>query len=581
MENITITVNGQKITVPKNYTVMQAAEEMGIEVPRLCFLKDINETSACRLCVVDVKNMRGLKNSCTLAVEDGMEVRTDTDEIRDSVVANLQLLASNHVFECWACERETSCELLDLMRRYNVENVYGENPFFDRKDRMINDTSTAIVLDSGKCILCGRCVTSCEKETGLGILAFNERGNKTYVGPANFHSMADSGCIYCGKCVQACPVAAIKEKSHIDSVLEALRNPNKKVVVGVANPVHVAIGEEFGSDIGTNVEAKVYKSLEKVGFNQVMNLDFAAEVNIMENATEFIDRLKNHGNLPLISSCSASLTSYVEQYEPEYVDHLSTVKSTQQIAGLMVKHHYAEKLGYEKENVVFVTVMPCIASKYEAERDELRYQGIQDVDYVLTTREYARLIKRKGIDFMRLSDGTPYGDLAEWTKTNVKRNVEGQLVATMKTASALLEERHDSLEFKESRSIKGVLEASYRIAGMEITVAQVRGTENLQEFFRYMKKTKKQYHYVEFMIDTNGCVDGGGQPIHPAKVHDSVNIAGIRYKTLLAKETDIPARETTVLAPVSELYKEHLTSPGSKLAKEMLHTTYKEQKFYE
>ncbi|MCK5761423.1 MAG: (2Fe-2S)-binding protein, partial [Candidatus Izimaplasma sp.] len=275
MKNIKLTINGIETSVPENYTVMKAAEELGFNIPRLCFLEGINETSSCRLCVVDVENLNGLKNSCTLGVQEGMVVNTETEEIHDSVVQNLQLLASNHIFECWACEREHNCELLDLMRRYSVENIYGESNNYIKKERLINDSSSAIVLDSGKCILCGRCVTACEVYTGLNILNFNERGNETYVGPALFQNMEDSGCIYCGKCIQACPVAAIKEKSEIDLVLEALNDKNKKVIVAPAPSVRVALGEEFNSDIGENVEGKMFTSFKMVGFDEIMDINFA------------------------------------------------------------------------------------------------------------------------------------------------------------------------------------------------------------------------------------------------------------------------------------------------------------------
>ena len=581
MEKFTIKINGKETTVPKDYTVMKAAEEMGIDVPRLCFLKGINETSSCRLCVVDVKGMRGLKNSCTLAIYDGMEIDTDTEEIEEAITSNLQLLASNHVFECWACEREHNCELLGLMRKYNVENVYGENNHFHKKERLINDTSSSIVLDSGKCILCGRCVTACEKQAGLGILNFNERGNETYVGPALFHNMEDSGCIYCGKCIQACPVAAIKEKSHIDHVLDALKDKNKRVVVSAAPSVRVTLGEDFNSDIGENVEGKMYKSFEVLGFDDIMDTNFAADLTILEEGTEFISRVKNGGKLPLFTSCSPGWVNYIEQYEPEYLENLSTAKSPQQMAGAISKHYYAEKLGYKKEDIVFVSIMPCIAKKHESARPEMEFDGVRDVDYVLTTREYARMLKRKGIDFMRLEDGEPVGELSKYTGAAAIFGATGGVMeAALRTVSEILEEKETPIEFKEARGLKGIKEATYHVAGIDVNVAIVHGGINIKEFFAKMKKSKKQYHFVEFMACTGGCINGGGQPIHPAVVQDNVDIRQLRIDSLYKIDEDHSHRKSHLNKVVMDLYEDFLGEPGGHKSHDLLHTKYKPRAFY-
>ena len=378
MEKVRVQINGKLVEVSKDATVLEAANEAGIDIPRLCFLKDINETSACRICVVEIEGIRTLKNSCTVKVSDGMVVRTNTERVRKTVINNLQLLAGNHKFECWKCPREHNCEFLRLLRRYNIENVIGESDVHVKKDFITNITDS-MVIDSSKCVLCGRCISTCEKVAGQRVLNYNNRGFKTYVGPALNHNLEDSGCIYCGKCIQACPVGAIKEKDDVQKAIDLLQS-DYYVVAQVAPAVRAALGEEFGNKIGTNVEGKMYHALEKLGFDDVTDVNFGADVTIMEEGTEFIERLQNGGKLPMFTSCSPGWIRYIEMNYPQYLPNLSTTKSPQQIQGAVIKHYYADKLGVAKDKIKVISFMPCIAKKSEAKRPEMESDGIRGDD---------------------------------------------------------------------------------------------------------------------------------------------------------------------------------------------------------
>lgn len=581
MQNqVTITINGKTSQVPADYTIMQAADSMGIYIPRLCFLKGINENSSCRICVVEIEGLRTLKNSCSVKVTDGMVVHTNTPRIRNSVKKNLELIAANHRFDCWNCPREHNCELLALLRRYGIKNTMAESGFFTKKEQVINE-SCAIVFDSSKCVLCGRCIGACDALSGLHILDYNNRGFDTVVGtPLNF-PIDTSGCIYCGKCIGACPTGAIKEQEDIDVVEEVLSENKKYTVVQIAPAVRAALAEEFGNPIGTNAEGKMYAALNELGFNDVTDVNFAADVTIMEEGTEFIGRLKAHLNgeeaaLPLITSCSPGWIRYIEQYYPEYLPNLSSAKSPQQIQGALTKHYYADKIGVAKEDIHVTSVMPCIAKKYEANRPEMVTDGVKDVDTVITTRELARLIKRAGIDFNDLEDYTPTSPLAKYTGAGVIFGATGGVMeAALRTVADILEPDHKELDFSAVRGIdNGIKELTLTIAGVEVNVAVVHGAVHIPEMFRRIKEGAKQYHFIEVMACTGGCVNGGGQPVVPAHIQDKVNIREERAKVLYQLDSSNAIRKSHENPNVKALYEEFLKEPNSELAHHLLHTHY-------
>ncbi len=582
MENmVKVRINDIDIEVPAGSTILEAANKAGIDIPRLCFLKEINETSSCRLCVVEIEGLRTLKNSCTVKVNDGMVVRTNTERVRKAVVANLELIAGSHKFECWKCPREHNCELLRLLRKYNIENKIGEDDNFSKKEVITNITDS-LVIDSSKCILCGRCIAACEKLAGTGVLNYNYRGFKTFVGPALNHDMEDSGCIYCGKCIQACPVGAIKEKDDIDKVEALLNNKDNYVVVQMAPAVRAALGEEFGNKIGTNTEGKMYAALNKLGFKDITDVNFGADVTIMEEGTEFIQRFTENKNLPLMTSCSPGWIRYIETYYPEMIDNLSSCKSPQQIQGALIKNYYADKIGVDPKKVKVVSIMPCIAKKSEANRPEMEVDGLRDVDVVLTTRELARMIKRHDIDFNNLEDYVPNSPLAQYTGAGVIFGVTGGVMeAALRTVYHILEGKDlEDLNITAVRGVEGIKEATLTICGKEVNVAIVHGSVNVPKMMDLIKNGEKKYHFVEFMACTGGCVNGGGQPIVPSFIRDNIDVRVLRAKALYDIDANAKLRQSHENPYVIELYKDFLEKPGSHKAHHLLHTTYKKKEIY-
>jgi iron-only hydrogenase group A len=588
MDTAKIIINNQFIEVPTSYTVLDAAKKLGIDIPHLCFLKGVNENSSCRLCVVEIKGIRSLKNSCTVKVSDGMVITTNSERVLKSVKRNLELIAANHVFECWRCPREHNCELLRLLRKYNIKNDMGENPEFAKRTHITNITDS-LVIDNSKCILCGRCIAACEKMAGTSVLDYNYRGFNVYVGPALNHTMENAGCIYCGKCIQACPTGAIKERDNIDEAMQVIQNPNVYKVVQIAPSVRAAIGEEFGYPIGTNVEKKLYAALKKLGFDDITDTNFAADVTIMEEGTEFIHRFEEFlatgkSTLPLFTSCSPGWIRYIETYYPEFIPNLSSCKSPQQMQGAIIKAYYSKKLNIEPQKIKVVSIMPCIAKKSEAKRPEMEYNGIRDVDVVLTTRELARLIKHQDINFMALEDYEPTSPLAKYTGAGVIFGATGGVMeAALRTVKEILEKKPSgSVEIEPIRGAEsGIKEATLNIAGYDVTVAVVHGAVNIPEMMRRIQANPNKYAFIEFMACTGGCVNGGGQPIIPAYLGYDRDIRAERAKALYRADHDMELRKSHENPEVAKLYQELLGEPGGHLAHEMLHTHYHEKSKYD
>ncbi len=580
-KEIKININNKEYKVKEGQTILEAATQSGVYIPRLCFLKDIHEEGNCRICSIKVEGQRGLKPACKTLVSEGMNVITNDQEIYDDVSMNLELLARKHKFECFKCSREDNCEFLDLLRRYSVDNEFSQNYGANPDDYYYSESSGVMVIDSSKCILCGRCVSACEKQSGLGIIDFNERGSKTFIGPAQFHKLEDAGCIYCGKCIQACPTGALREKDDIKHVERALRDPSKTVVVQVAPSVRVALGEPFGYPIGTNVEGQMFTALKKMGFDEIMDTNFTADLTIMEEGTEFINRLNGNGKLPLFTSCSPGWVNYLELYYPEFIENVSSCKSPQQMAGALIKTYYAEKMKLDPKDIISVSIMPCIAKKAEARREGMGRDGYQDVDYVLTTREFARLIKRHDLDLKNLEESKPYGILASYTGAGAIFGATGGVMeAALRTVSEILEGKETQVDFKAVRGIADIKEATLKIKGMDVNVAVVHGGVAIKAFLEKMKHSKKQYHFVEFMGCTGGCINGGGQPIVPAKIRDNVDVRKLRAAALYDIDAKGELRKSHQNEFVNKLYETFLEKPNSHKAHELLHTSYKKREPY-
>ena len=582
METVTLKINGISVTAPKGATILEAARIAGIDIPTLCFLKEINEIGACRICVVEVKGARSLVASCVYPVNEGMEVFTNTKKVLDSRRKTLQLLLSNHERKCLSCVRSGHCELQTLCAELGID---FEDKYDGEKLHYELDTSAVhMVRDNNKCILCRRCVAVCEKVQGVGVIGANERGFKTEISSAFGLGLGDTSCVSCGQCIAVCPTGALYEKDATEEVLAAIADPEKYVVVQTAPAVRAALGEEFGYPMGTPVQGKMVSALRRIGFDKVFDTNFAADLTIMEESHEFLQRVQNGGVLPLITSCSPGWIKYCEHYFPEMTENLSSCKSPQQMFGAIVKTYYAEKMGINPENIISVSIMPCTAKKFEIGRDNQNGAGMPDVDISLTTRELARLIRKVGLNFDRLPEEEFDSPLGSGTGAAVIFGATGGVMeAALRTAVWKLTGEKDGtpIEFKEVRGVEGIKEATYNVANMDVKVAVASGLKNAKELLTRVKNGEADYHFIEIMGCPGGCVNGGGQPRVPASVRNFTDIRAERAKALYTLDEQNTVRFSHENKDVQELYASYLGEVGGHKAHELLHTTYVKRKIHE
>ncbi|RKD31636.1 NADH-dependent [FeFe] hydrogenase, group A6 [Lacrimispora algidixylanolytica] len=577
MENITIKINGIDVSAPAGSTILEAARLAHIEIPTLCFLKEINEIAACRICTVDIGGGK-LAASCVYPINAGMEIWTNTPNVRDYRKKTLQLILSNHDRSCLSCVRSGDCELQTLCKELGVdsENLYDG----DKTPSTLDESATHMVRDNSKCILCRRCSSMCEKVQGIGVIGPNQRGFATFIGSPFEMGLGETSCVSCGQCIAVCPTGALYEKSSIQEVVAAIADSGKHVLVQTAPAVRAALGEEFGFPIGTNVEGKMVAALRRLGFDNVFDTNFGADLTILEEAHEFIHRVQHGGVLPMITSCSPGWIKYCEHYFPEMTENLSSCKSPQQMFGAIAKSYYAEKMGLNPEDIVSVSVMPCTAKKFEIGRDNQAASGSPDVDYTITTRELARMIKQAGLRFESLPDESFDIPLGIGTGAGVIFGATGGVMeAALRTAvETLTGEELQKLEFNDVRGMEGIKEASYEIGDLKVNVAVASGLINARDLLNRVKSGEADYHFIEIMGCLGGCIGGGGQPQQPGYVRNTTDIRGLRAKVLYDSDAGSKIRKSHENPAIKELYSTYLGEPGSEKAHHLLHTTYVKRK---
>lgn len=557
---VTFKIDGRTVQAEEGTTVLEAALAEGIRIPTLCNLKDINNIGACRMCLVeDAKNGR-LQASCVLPVAEGMEVLTATPKVLSARRSVLELILSDHDRSCLTCKRNHHCELQTLSDELGITDIEFDG---ERIIRTVDEASPSIVRDNNKCILCRRCVAACEKTQGVCAIGMQNRGFKTQVGSAFGKTLDDVACINCGQCIAACPTGALTEKDSTKEVWAALADPNKKVIFQPAPAVRVAIGEEFGMPVGTATPGKLAAALRRLGAYKVFDVDFGADLTIMEEGTELLNRIKEGGVLPMITSCSPGWVKYCEHFYPDFIPNLSTCKSPNQMQGAITKTYFAKRNGLDPRELFIVSIMPCTAKKFEIIRPEMGREGYRDVDANLTTRELARMLKQASIDFVNLPDEEFDPMLGDSTGAAVIFGVTGGVMeAALRTvADVLTGQDMDKIEYEDVRGLEGIKEAAVDVAGMEIKIAIAHGTANAGKLLDAIRRGEKNYHFIEIMGCPGGCVTGGGQPYVDSRARYEVDPRAARARATYGVDRDMPIRKSHKNPSVKKLYEEFLGEP--------------------